>query len=440
MVRQLLSVALLTVIVGACSSAPIDTGGEQTSNVDDSTAGSVSIPLTTSLGDTFYRLNLATFTITGPALAGKPRVVKPLADTPVHTEALPIGTYSIQLEKGWVLEKRGADGKTFSAVSAQLVTPNPLSFEVTGKSVADAFFGFVTTSGEVALGNGNVNIRIGVQDCAAYDSYTAALAELTAECQGTVDPRLYSVSKDGLLTPAFDKCPNDNTGTILTKIRQLLSVQQRTARLPFAKQCIAGRFEVAQTKFAASGVKSCGVWKKTRVVNPITADVLVKVEAGLPKLPAQDTGRPLAVLEQLKENSYYDVSLGNDAGACKTGAECAAVCASAFPGFVLTGEGNTVLTDPIAWLLDTTYKSKASDPFLRATYYHPMSYYGPLPGVLFGDYSRYEPCGPNAADPLCVPEQCSYYAGNHLKTFLQKDCLDPANIDTCVSFCGPQLP
>ncbi|RYZ09136.1 MAG: hypothetical protein EOO73_05060 [Myxococcales bacterium] len=440
MVRQLLSVALLTFVVGACSSTPIDTNGEQIASVDDSASGSLSIPLTTSSGDGFYRLNLATFTITGPALAGKPRVVKPLADTPVHTEVLPLGTYSIQLEKGWVLEKRGTDGKTFTAVSAQLVTSNPLSFEVTGKTVADAFFGFVTTSGDVAFGSGSVDIRIGVQDCKAYDSYTAALAELTAECQGTVDPRLYSVSKDGLLTPAFDKCPNDSTGTVLRKIRQLLSIQQRTARLPFAKQCLAGRFDVAQAKFAASGVKSCGVWKKARIVNEITAEVLAKVEAELPRLPAQDTGRPLPVLELLKENSFYDVSPGADPGACKTGAECAAICASAFPGFVLSGEGNTVLTDPIAWLLDTTYKSKAADPFLRATYYHPMSYYGPLPGVLFGDYSRFEPCGPNSADPLCGPEQCSYFAGTHLKTFLQKDCLDPANLDTCVSFCGSKLP
>jgi hypothetical protein len=298
----------------------------------------------------------------------------------------------------------------------------------------------VTSSGEVAFGSGDVKIHIGVQDCTAYDSYTAALADLTARCQGTVDPRLYSVSKDGLLAPAFDKCPNDETGTLLRKIRQLLSIQQRTARLPFAKQCLAGRFEVAQSKFAAAGVRSCGVWKKGNTVNPITAAVLAKVEAELPKLPARDTGRPLPVFEALKENSFYEVTLDTDPGACKTGAECAAICGSAFPGFVISGEGNTVLTDPIAWLLDTTYKSKSSDPFLRATYYHPMSYYGPLPGVLFGDYARFEPCGPNPTDPLCVPEQCSYYAGNHLKTFLQKDCLDPGNIDTCVSYCGPLLP
>lgn len=440
MVRQLLGVALLTLVVGACSSAPIDSGDEQTSNVDASASGTVSIPLTTAVGDTAYRLNLATFTITGPALAGKPRVVKPPADEAVHPEVLPIGAYSIQLEKGWVLEKRGPEAKTFTAVSAQLVTPNPLAFEVTGKTNADAFFGFVTTNGDVALGNGTVDIRIGVQDCTAYDSYTAALGELTAECFGTLDPRLYKVSRDGLLTPGFDSCPNDASKTVLTKIRQLLSIQQRTARLPFAKQCLAGRFEVAQAAFANSGVTSCGVWKKRTVVNPIDADTIAKIESVLPELPAKDTGRPLPGLDLLKENSLYDVSPSDAAGSCKSGAECARACGQAFPGFVISGDGNSVLTDPVAWLLDTTYKSKAADPFLRATYYHPMSYYGPLPGVLFADFARFQPCGESSPDPLCGPEQCSYFAGSHLKAFLQKDCLDDADIDSCVSYCGPLLP
>lgn len=440
MVRHLLGVALVTLVLGACSSTPLDLPGEQGSNVDEDAVGSVNLPLTSTVGETEYRLNTVTFTITGPALA-KPRVVKPLPDTPVHNEVLPVGSYSIQLEKGWVLEKRGPGSKVFAAVAAQLITPNPLAFEVTGKVVADAFFGFVTTSGDVSLGDGSVNIRIGVQDCSAYDAYTAALGELTAECLGTVDPRLYQVTKDGLLQPTFDSCPNDKTQTLLRKIRQLLSIQQRTARLPFAKQCLAGRFEAYQTKFANSGVTVCPTWEKSRVVNPITLETVLKVEGGLPDLPAQDTGRPLGVLDALKENSFYNLKLDATGQKCQTPAECAQVCAGGFPGFVISGEGSTVLTDPVAWLLDNTYTSTSTDPFLRATYYHPMSYYGGAPGVLFGDAARAEPCGPPVnGQVVCPPEQCSYFAGSHLKTWLQKDCLDPAVEDSCVSYCGPQLP
>lgn len=439
MVRHLLGVALVTLVLGACSSTPLDLPGEQGSNVDENAVGTVSLPLTSKVGDVEYRLNLATFTITGPAI--KARVVKPPADEAIHNEVLPVGSYSIQLEKGWVLEKRGPGAKVFSAVAAQLVTPNPLAVEVTGKVVADAFFGFVTTSGDVSLGDGSVNIRIGVQDCSAYDSYTAALGALTADCLGTVDPRAYQVTKDGLLQPTFDSCPIDKTQTLMRKIRQLLSIQQRTARLPFAKQCLAGRYEAFQTKFANSGVTVCPTWQKSRIVNEITEKTVLEVEKGLPDLPAPDNGRPLPVVELLKQNAFYNLKLDATGQKCESPAACAQICAAGFPGFVISGEGSSILTDPVAWLLDNTYTSSGGDPFLRATYYHPMSYYGGAPGVMFGDSARAEPCGPPVdGKEVCPPEQCSYFAGSHLKTWLQKDCLDPTVEDTCVSYCGPKLP
>lgn len=441
MVRQLLGVAVLTLVVVGCSSSPIDPSSQQGSTEGEAELGSVNLPLTTSVGDTAYRLNTATFTITGPALGGKPLVVKPPVDEVIHNVVLPVGSYSIQLEKGWVLEQRGSAAKAFSAVGAQLVTANPTTFDVNGKTVGDAFFGFVTTTGDVSLGKGSVDIRIGVQDCTAYDSYTAALGALTADCLGTVDPRSYQVTKDGLLQPTFDSCPIDKTQKLMTKIRQLLSIQQRTARLPFAKQCLAGRFETYQAKFAASGVNVCPVWEKSRVVNPIDGETVIKVEDGLPDLPAKDTGRPLAVLDLLKENSFYNVKLDAPGQACKTPAQCAEICAAGFPGFVISGEGSSVLTDPVAWLLDNTYSTTGSDPFLRATYYHPMSYYGGAPGVLFGDAARAQPCGPPVMGvAVCPAEQCSYFAGSHLKTSLQRDCLDNAVEASCVSYCGPKLP
>jgi hypothetical protein len=435
MARQLLGVALLTVMMAGCSSTPLDPSSEQ--GATETAAGSINLPLTTTAGELTYRLRLATFTITGAALGGKTRVVKPLPDVKVHNEPLPVGTYSILLEKGWILEARKTTNTTgvYAAVAAELVTQNPITFTVDGKTAGDAFFGFATTSGDVALGNGSVDIRIGVKDCSAYDSYTASLGALAVDCLGTADPRAFEVSKDGYLVPTFDSCIDGNKER-MSSIKQLLSVQYRSARLPFAKQCLGGRYSAYLQQFQKTGITSCPTWKKSRVVNPITEGVIIKVESGLPKLPAEDNGRPLPVMELLKENSIYIVSSEKPDPLCKTPAECAIECAKGFPGFVISGQGESVLTDPPAWLLDTVYLGATSDPFLRPGYYHPMSYYGGVPGVQFGEYNRYDPCGGEA----CPAESCSYFAGVHLKTQLQKDCLDPDDVDTCVSFCGPQLP
>ncbi len=435
MARQVVGVALLTLVMAACSSTPIDTH-EQGSTESD--LGSVNLPLTTTVKDgTIYHLAAATFTITGEALAA-PRVVKPPADEAIHNEPLPVGKYSIVLAKGWVLEKRGPAEKLFSPVTAQLVTPNPLSFTVDGKLPGDAFFGFVTSSGDVSLGKGSVNIRIGVADCSAYDTYTASLGALTADCLGTVDPRAYKVNADGFLVPTFDFCPNDSKqGDLLREIRQLLSLQYRSARLPFAKQCMAGRYDAYLQKFAGLGIDVCPTWKKDRVVNPITDEVILRAIKLLPPL-GKDDGTIPPVLELLKENSLYTVAMDVPTrNKCDTPAACAQLCAGAFPGFVLAGQGNSVLTDPAAWLLTTTYNPPTlPDPYLRTGYYHPMSYYGGAPGVQFGTYQRFDPCGGR----VCEPEACSYFAGIHLKTQLQKDCLDNMNLDTCVSYCGTALP
>ncbi len=434
MARHLLGVAVLTCIVAACSSTPLDPSYEQGST--EESVGSVNLPLLTKTSDAVYRLNKAVFTITGATLA-VPRVVKPLPDVEIHSEKLPVGSYSITLAKGWVLEKRGAADKVFVPVPAELVTPTPLTFDVDGFTPADAFFGFVTTGGDVMLGDGSVNIRIGVSDCHDYDVYMAALGELTARCLGTVDPRAYLVSKDGVMSPSFEKCERED---LLQNIRQLLSLQHRVARLPFVKQCMVGRYNVALQGFLQSGIEVCPLWKKDQVVNPITPEVIGKIEGLLPKLPSEDQAFPRGVMESLKENSIYSVGFATDPPGqkCDGAGDCATRCAAAFPGFVVAAgpSADSLLTDPPAWQLETTYTTSLLDPYLKAGYYHPMSYYLGTPGVSFGEYARFDPCGGQS----CVPEQCSYYDGMHRKTPLQRDCLDLSNPDTCVSYCGPPLP
>jgi hypothetical protein len=300
------------------------------------------------------------------------------------------------------------------------------------------------------------------RECFRYDSYLAALGELTVQCHGTVDPRLYRVADDGLVTPTFASCPRDPSR--LSKIKQLLSLQQRGELAPFAKECMGERFAAAQRELEESGVTSCPTWSKERVINPIGHDAIALVERALPESSAADgsapllvdargvtrasltliessaelAGEPLNVFDVLQENSLYSVQAPAGGQGCDSPSACAAVCARAFPGFVLGTQGpEGIVTDPIAWLTDTIYGSAAEDPYLRATYYHPMSYYGGVPGVVFGDPARAEPCGPNTT---CLPELCSYYAGSHIKTRMQMSCVIPGDPDTCASYCGPPLP
>jgi hypothetical protein len=88
---------------------------------------------------------------------------------------------------------------------------------------------------------------------------------------------------------------------------------------------------------------------------------------------------------------------------------------------------NTVATDPTYWLADNIYADTDSDPFFADDYFHPMSYYGPLPGTLAGHRSR-----------ALLGEPCSYFDGSlHAVINLQLNCLDPKDFKSCISLCVP---
>ena len=278
---------------------------------------------------------------------------------------------------------------------------------------------------------------VGVE-CAAYNQYTASLATLTVDCLGTLRPDAFRVSPEGMLERAFKTCSND--ASKLGRIDAVLSLQKRTAALPHARECFAGRYADFLRSFADSQIEECPAWSKQSTLNPITASSIDDVLRTLPVLSALPTSfkepQAFAVPEALEEKNIYRATLGAEGArdaSLDIGARAVA-CAAGFAGFVLGHVGDSVLTDPPAWLLDTVYMSASYDPYMRAAYYHPMSYYGGAPGVQFGEAARYEPC------PGCKPEICSYYAGSHIKTPLQLDCLNDNDPDTCVSYCGPKLP
>lgn len=275
------------------------------------------------------------------------------------------------------------------------------------------------------------------QDCSAFNGYTAALATATVDCLGTIRPDSFRVDEQGVLRRSFNACSVD--ATRLSKIDALLSLQQREARLPGIKQCFAGHYADFVRSFGDSGVRECPAWHKDRAVNPIDERVIDNVTRVLPnesdlQANASKTLFNASELDALELKNVYKVSFRDGAAHGEDASSWAAQCAGGFQGFVLEAQGaNAVLTDPPAWLLDTTYLGAAQDPYLRAGYYHPMCYYGHVPGVAFGEAERYRPCS------NCQPESCCYYAGLVLKTQLQLDCLDPNDWDTCVSYCGPPM-
>lgn len=432
MARELFGIALLGAVLVACSGNPSEPAGAEG-------VGDINVPLTAENGGVTYRLQKAQFTISGTTLS-TPLVVKPPADTPIDTETLPIGSYSALLKDGWVLERKGAEADaTFAAVNATLITPNPTNFTVTKGGTTDVFFGFATSVGDVSLGRGNANIRISVQDCTEFNGISAALATFTIDCLGTIDPSSYVVNADGLLSRTFDACPADKTK--LASIDGLLSLQLRSVRLPFAKECLAGRWLDWKGSLDPAGVV-CPSWSKQQIVNEATDAQIDKLIPDLTKLAQSpnDGSRP-AFLQLLDEGYVYGVSFANTAPPpnqkCQTAGDCATVCAGGFPGFVLRNDAGTVLTDGPYWLLDTTYPGSTRDPFLKAGYYHPMSYYGPPPGTQFANRNRVAPC------PGCGPETCSYGVSNiHIP--LRCDCLNvannqtcPADDATCVGYCAP---
>jgi len=269
-------------------------------------------------------------------------------------------------------------------------------------------------------------------DCSAFRSYTAALATHTVDCLGTIRPDSFSVNADNMLERNFTSCPLD--ATQLSSIDSLLLLQRREARLPHVKECMAGAYADYVRGFAETGVTECPAWHSRETVNEITASVIDRVTPSLADLHVTTTTR-FEFPADLEVENLYSTSFA-DALARPTRESAAAgkACAAGFAGFVLQADRNVVLTDPVAWLLSTTYAGPSEDPYLRPDYYHPMSWYGGYPGVHYGHYNRFAPC------PGCLPERCTYYTGVHKLTTLQRDCIIDSDLATCNSYCGPPLP
>jgi hypothetical protein len=436
MLSKLLVVGLLSVATLGCSGFPNENAGEDS---DLATSGEVSLPLTAVNGETNYRLANAKFTISGAPLRGAKIELSPPADQAVHQERLRVGSYAIELAAGWDFQRRGAAEREWVSVPATLVTSNPANFAITRNALSHVIFSFATSGGQVVLGGAGVGqVEIQVRDCNSFNGVTAALGTFTVDCLGTLDPTQYSLGDDGILRRNFDSCPVD--GRKLSSIDGILSLQYpgrdlhgAPDQMPFAKECVGGRWEIWRQQFVESGIAQCPVWKLNQLINAPNNEIVARYASQLPQISPRigmpENGERPPVISQLRQNATYVVGFEGQVPPqqCDSPASCAAACAGGFPGFVLGADGELVLTDPPYWELDTDYPDPAGeDPFMQGGYYHPMSFSGSIPGDIFGHFNR-------------VGEPCSYYSsGYHFTTWMKDSCVeDEWGGTVCVGMCRP---
>ncbi|WP_437626656.1 hypothetical protein [Sorangium sp. So ce1151] len=154
--------AALAMQVGCGPEAP--DGVEQASEV-----GSISLALVgTSVTGATYRLSNAWFDIYGPTN----RLVYGSTETPVITEVLPVGGYDVYLEQYWVLERW--TGASYQPVQAVLTSPNPLQVFINEGTTSTVVFQFRADGDIISVGQGSLDIVIGVDDTAAPREVTDA--------------------------------------------------------------------------------------------------------------------------------------------------------------------------------------------------------------------------------------------------------------------------
>ncbi len=242
------------------------------------------------------------------------------------------------------------------------------------------------------------------------DSLLSALGSATIDCLGTVDPHSY-VIKGGTLVRTFQGCVKGASHTALTDIDAILGVANSAQG---KKDQLAAYYVATWKKYLdgfPSGIEVCPTWKRSAVLNPPTFE---NVKAAI------DSG------EIGKEGYLYTVT---DLKQCKGNPSCevknALACAGGFGSqFLVSGDPKkgTVTVDPAWWLTHYEYVSDESNPFMMPGYYHAMSYYGTLPGSVYGAVER-------------AGERCSQYSAGKHYTDRKLVPIDCGGGWKCMSYC-----
>jgi hypothetical protein len=260
-----------------------------------------------------------------------------------------------------------------------------------------------------------------LQGCTGYDSYTAAIAEATIDCMGTIGPQSFEVGASGSLQRTFQACTQGGDAELL-RIDRLLSLLDRTTDLPLAGQCITQAWAIWKQSADNANLSICPVWTKLASLGTPTIVNVTLNAATLAPLPDAVRNRAVVFGKELFLYAVVLPTIPPILQNCRTALSCAQLCTGGFAAFFVGLSGLNVVGDPYWWLDPNDYGT--NDPYASADYYHPMSYApDDVPGARFGDYAR-------------VGERCSRWDGiQHVLGQLQPDQLDPRNRRTWMSRC-----
>lgn len=121
--------------------------------------GQLRLGLASGIGESRFRLEKATFAISGSAQIELSSADSPDGDS--LQRALPVGDYSSELLPGWQLTRSGAAGS--QPIAAELVSTNPLDFSIRTGELTTVTYQFRTTGGAPPPGSdGEVRVAIEV--------------------------------------------------------------------------------------------------------------------------------------------------------------------------------------------------------------------------------------------------------------------------------------
>ena len=120
--------------------------------------GQLDVQLTSGSAARSFRLSNATFDISGEHTLTVSSEQAP--EQPQLRATLPVGDYEVRLLEGWQLLELDAAGER--AVTADLVSGNPLPFAIRRGERTHVTFGFTTTSGGSGAAGSDGELRLGI--------------------------------------------------------------------------------------------------------------------------------------------------------------------------------------------------------------------------------------------------------------------------------------
>jgi hypothetical protein len=169
-----------------------------------------------------------------------------------------------------------------------------------------------------------------LQRCSTLNGYTAALAEATIACTGTIGPDSFNADS-GWLVRTFNQCdptppptfppagrpqtPEENQKSRLKDVDDLLFLQRLATDQPY-RECFVDPWKRWQKQILASGYLECPTWKKVEAFNHPTRENILTLAATQPRLPKLSDfsgGKPIKAppsFEEFKRLEEFTTSDG----------------------------------------------------------------------------------------------------------------------------------